>query len=905
MILLYLYLTERKCEKMRKEKAKQLAKTVLVVLIAVSVFVGMTPLIGDGYQAEAATKAAISKTKVTMYVGTSYTLKMVGAKGKVKWSTGSKKVAKVSSKGKVTAKKAGSTTIKAKVGKKTYKCKVSVKKVPKLSKTSTSIYVGKSTTLKLSGTKIGATTWSTSNKKIATVNNSGKVVGVKKGTAYIYAKIGGKTLKCKVTVKAVPIVPVKYIFMKPVISSIYVGQTLKYDKPTVSPSNATYTTPKWSSSNPKIATVDQNGVAKGVSAGSVDIIVEIGGKKESALLFVDPEKVVLNVDKSELYVGETVQMKASIDPGVVPGKVITWRSADPSVATVDQNGLVTAVSKGSVNIYAGVDGRENGKSIKVKAPKVELDDYTLSLYEGDTYTEGYYIEQGDFKNPCEWTSDNEDVATVDQNGNITAVSSGKAKITLTCAGGSDYMYVTVKKLTATSISIAQSSVNMMIGDTEALAVTVKPEQYPVSSLEWTSSNESVATVENGVVTAHSKGTAYIYAKADGKSDYCIVKVSGIDVTSLTFDDTSATLYEGEQFKINATISPSNATAQDITWKSSNTRIATVEDGVVTAHEEGRTTITGVVGGKSATCSVTVIGKTVTLGKGETWTVEDNWRFTINSVKVHEKCSLLESENNKGEQVVSINYTYYNDGYVSSSGSGLMISTYQMKVYDQNGEVGQRYICMDEVVPKTIDVGKSCTAEQTIILPNESEDIQIVLDVKDNNFKSQKAAFNVSVSQPIDVIVDYINENGKTDSNDHKYITPTDPNFNAKVIYYEESNELCFWDYSQTKEMATAASIYYDIDTETVRKVQADIVNFPLNYSFSAEASMNAATYKYNGTLAFKQTFGKLPEYVTANDLYKTCNLIANTTMTGAELTLFENTGYCLKDIGFNSFAVPY
>lgn len=149
-------------------------------------------------QTEAAT-IELNKATATVYVGSSTTLKMKGTSEETTWSTSNKKVATVSSKGKVTGKKAGTATITAKVGKKSYKCKVTVKK-PYISDSKKTIYVGKSYTLKLKGTSIASV--KTSNSKVATVSKKGKVTAKKVGTATITLKgKDGKSYKCQITVK--------------------------------------------------------------------------------------------------------------------------------------------------------------------------------------------------------------------------------------------------------------------------------------------------------------------------------------------------------------------------------------------------------------------------------------------------------------------------------------------------------------------------------------------------------------------------------------------------------------------------------------------------------------------------------------------------------------------------------
>ena len=161
---------------------------------------------------QAASKVKINKTSTTIYVGKTETLKISGTKKTVKWKTSNKKVATVSGKGKVTAKKAGTTTITAKVSGKSYKCKVTIKN-PSLNKSKATLEKGKTITLKLTGAT--AKKYISSNKNVATVNNSGKITAKKAGTATITCTDSNKkTYKCKITVteKVVPYVPHKHSY---------------------------------------------------------------------------------------------------------------------------------------------------------------------------------------------------------------------------------------------------------------------------------------------------------------------------------------------------------------------------------------------------------------------------------------------------------------------------------------------------------------------------------------------------------------------------------------------------------------------------------------------------------------------------------------------------------------------
>ena len=165
-----------------------------------------------------------------------------------------------------------------------------------------------------------------------------------------------------------------------------------------------------------------------------------------------------------------------------------------------------------------------------------------------------------------------------------------------------------------SISLDKTELPLTEGDKETLVATVLPENADNKNVIWSSSDESVATVKDGVVSAIKEGEATITAKTDdgGKTATCAVKVKAkvYPVESVSLDKTSVEITEGETTTLTATIKPENATNKKVIWSSSNAEIATVEDGVVSAIKEGETTITVKTedGEKTATCAVKVNSK---------------------------------------------------------------------------------------------------------------------------------------------------------------------------------------------------------------------------------------------------------------------------------------------------------
>lgn len=205
---------------------------------------------------------SLSTTKRTMIKGTTYTLKISGTTLSKKWSSSNKKIATVNSSGKITAVGKGTTTIKVTIGGKIYSCKVTVE-TPSISATKCTMIKGTTYTLNMKG-NTQKVTWSSSNKKIATVNSKGTVTAIAKGTATIKATIGSKTYSCKVTVEA-PYFSTSSAFVN-------VAANIKM------PLKETTKTITYTSSNSNIAKVDKYGTVYGVKPGTVKITATVSGK---------------------------------------------------------------------------------------------------------------------------------------------------------------------------------------------------------------------------------------------------------------------------------------------------------------------------------------------------------------------------------------------------------------------------------------------------------------------------------------------------------------------------------------------------------------------------------------------------------------------------------------------------
>ena len=258
-------------------------------------------------------------------------------------------------------------------------------------------------------------------------------------------------------------------------------------------------------------------------------------------------------------------------------------------------------------------GSGNNEPDDVPVTEIVLDKSSLELDIGGTYTlQATVLPDNATEKTVLWKTSNADVATVVK-GKVTAVSSGNAVITAVSGEKSATCSVTVKEeeiktIPVESVTISEASAQLTAGETLTLTATVLPANATDKTLSWSSSNEAVATVVNGVVTAKTVGDATITVTAGGISATCEVAVKAkiIAVTSITLNKAALELKEGETFTLTATVTPNNATDKEVIWSSSDKSVATVEDGVVTAISEGTANIIAKIGTVEAVCEIAVI-----------------------------------------------------------------------------------------------------------------------------------------------------------------------------------------------------------------------------------------------------------------------------------------------------------
>ena len=255
---------------------------------------------------------------------------------------------------------------------------------------------------------------------------------------------------------------------------------------------------------------------------------------------------------------------------------------------------------------------------EILASSVTLDKTSVEVLIGQTvHLSATVLPEATTDKTIRWSSSDDSVAMVDE-GTVTAHKVGQATIKATCGNKEASCVVNVLPIVVEEISFNKTSVSLKAGETVTLTATVKPDDATDKTVTWSTSDASVATVNDGVVTAKKVGTATITAKAGDKSATCEITVVATPVTSVTLNKTSASLKAGETVTLRATVKPDDATDKTVTWGSSDESVAKVENGIVTAIGKGLSTITAKAGDTSATCMVTVSVpvENVTLNKTE-------------------------------------------------------------------------------------------------------------------------------------------------------------------------------------------------------------------------------------------------------------------------------------------------
>jgi uncharacterized protein YjdB len=407
--------------------------------------------------------------------------------------------------------------------------------------------------------------WSSLDPSIATVDPTGLVSAVTGGTAMVVAAVDGMADSARVVVS--PSVP-----QGPVVAAVVVAPgDVQADLKEIFKLSATVkdgagnTMPNvavvWSSSDPTLASVTANGEVTAKANGPVMIRATAEAKSGTAFLMVgEPEPlpptaamVQVAPGEANTNVGSSTQFTATVkdEQGqIIADAAVTWSTSNPAVATVDPTGLVTALSKGAVNVFASFQDKSGSAFLNVleeSAPPPAVNSVVVSPAEAEinvgstrqytalvTDAEGLGVPGAEIT----WKTGNPAVATVSATGLVTAVAEGSAQITATVSGKTGSAQVVVKKAASTpvltSIALDPAELSLDVGTTRQVVATPKDASgNPLTgvALTWSSTDPSIASVDaNGLVTAKLAGSVTIRATAGDKTGSASVTVMATAVT---------------------------------------------------------------------------------------------------------------------------------------------------------------------------------------------------------------------------------------------------------------------------------------------------------------------------------------------------------------------------------------
>lgn len=295
---------------------------------------------------------------------------------------------------------------------------------------------------------------------------------------------------------------------------------------------------------------------------------------------------------------------------------LLWSSSDETVATVTEDGTVKGIAQGEAVITAAL---KEDPSIKAQCTVtvtqvnygIKLSEYQKELNVGETYQiPAEIVVPKDDTDTTEWISSDESVATVSENGEVTAVAPGETDIRIR-HGSIDEAHYTVRVYAPLqSIAFKETIEQMNVGDEKKLQITYDPvNTSDDKSVTWISTDRSVLSVNaDGTVTAKGPGHAKIIALVNGRGCEMEVEVFA-PLQWIKLNTATGTLRLERKKELSVIYEPENTTDDTtVQWESSDPSIATVdENGVVTAVQTGKATITATVGDKTASYEVTVVG----------------------------------------------------------------------------------------------------------------------------------------------------------------------------------------------------------------------------------------------------------------------------------------------------------
>ncbi len=398
-------------------------------------------------------------------------------------------------------------------------------------------------------TAAAAVTWSATSGSITDTSTKGGrhygkyKAGPDTGRVKVIARGQGSNLSDTATV-AVTLPPVASVSVSPASASVLLTQTVQLTATTLDSTGAVLTgrTVTWSSNNGAVATVSGSGVVTGSAVGTATITATSEGKSGSATITVSTvpvATVTVAPPSAGLNTGQTVQLSATTRDSagnVLAGRVVTWGSSAPSVATVTSGGLVTGVAAGTATMTATSEGKSGTSAITVTfvpVATVTVTPASANLAVGQTVQLTATPKDANGNTltgrTITWATSNASVATVTTSGSVKGVTAGSATITATSEGQSGSSAISVRIVPVATVAVSPASASVQVGGTVQLTAVTKDSAGNTltgRTITWASSNSTVATVSTtGLVSGLLIGSATITATSEAKSGSSAITVT--------------------------------------------------------------------------------------------------------------------------------------------------------------------------------------------------------------------------------------------------------------------------------------------------------------------------------------------------------------------------------------------
>ncbi|MDE6292093.1 MAG: Ig-like domain-containing protein, partial [Bacilli bacterium] len=363
------------------------------------------------------------------------------------------------------------------------------------------------------------------------------------------------------------------------------------------------------SSDPSIAVISDTRVLTGIKEGKTTIGAYLPNGGGAALIDVRVYQGAKSIQISggnRFYNKQNISEKLEVifNPTNTTFKDVTWKSTNPNIIDVTEDGYPVVKKNGQANIIACTKRDNVCTSITVTASNIieefKVKDESKKVNVGETKRIEFETNPTvDFsKKDLKWESNDEKIAKVDKDGKITGISAGKTEITM--INNSDSRLVRFEVEVFNPIKSVTPSVKehtMLVGENFKLTATINPSNTTDDkTLIWESVDKSIATVDkNGNVKAIKAGMTYLSVTAsNGKAAMIKINVKNpIKIEKVSLNKSNIELARGTTQKITATITPANTTdSKKITWSSSNTKIVTVDqNGLVKGISNGDAVVT--------------------------------------------------------------------------------------------------------------------------------------------------------------------------------------------------------------------------------------------------------------------------------------------------------------------------